>query len=105
MPRQTDDDDSVPTKERVSKTIWFAKTDLSRFEEACDQFGTSPVMLMRKVARDYAAGRYVQLEGISAEVNAALEKKRAELGVRNVQPVLEIVLNEWARMVDAKSKK
>src|SRR5687767_3744363 len=91
-----EDDESVSTAERKSCTVWLAKTEHVRFQEICDENGTTQQALFRKFVKDYIAGRYLNVAGLSSEAQQALETKRAELGVRGFQPVVEIVLNEWA---------
>ena len=97
MSKRTKEQDSIPTAERTSKTMWFEKGVLEAFTRRAEQNGQDAHELFRRFLRQYVAGTYVGLDLVEDEIKHELEAKRSEMGVRQMEPVVESVLTEWAR--------
>ena len=86
----------------IAKTMVFDSDAWEKFEERAKQVGMSPSSFCRKVVNDYVEARYVNLDTVKPDVLAAMSDRKEELHLTTLQPVMDMVLAEWA---EARKKK
>jgi hypothetical protein len=86
----------------IAKTMVFDADAWVKFEERSKQFGISPSSFCRKVVNDYVDNRYVHLDTVKPEVLEAMRARQEELHLTTLQPIMDMILAEWA---ESKKKK
>jgi hypothetical protein len=88
--------DSTARPGTFPRTLNFDPKEWREFDEKTTAVGMSPGSLIRKVVIDYNRGLFVNMSRCSPDVIAALQKKRDDAKLLDIESVVLMILGEWA---------